>query len=1697
MFKDSETTCVNEVQISQPVCTALQIALVNLMSSWDIRPAAVTGHSSGEIAAAYCAGALTSKDAIAAAYHRGRISELAKQRCTAPGAMMAIGMSEEEATPALNRLESGKVVIACVNSSKSLTVSGDANAIDELEGNLKASGVFARKLAVGVAYHSHHMACVAEEYLSSISHIKALTTTRRLERCAFFSSVTGSLVSDASELGPEYWVKNLLGQVKFEASLQEMCRYAIPRATMDSKKKSGAKRLITALCEIGPHSALAGPTKQVLTAQDQLHKRGISVLSILVRNRDAVATAAGTVCQLSELGFSPSIASFNMRDPASALKYKVLSGLPPYPWNHESSYWAEPRVSKEYRLRPYCRSDILGIPVSHFHPSEPRWRNIVKVTEMPWVKDHKVQGSVVYPAAGYLCMAIEAMANQAHDQSIDVASFELKEVTIGQALVVPEDTGEVEMLLSLRPFSTSIRSPSGVWNEFCISSVSPNNRWTDHSRGLIRVNKAYKPNDVATASQLGAQKEGISEFVAKINESATSSIDPVKFYADLCDLGLDYGPTFSNVRSIRHGVDVAAASIDIADSAAVMPHGFEYPFKLHPSTLDSLFHPLFAARILQPQAAEAAFVPILLDRLVLSAKMRTGPGPQLTTWTRTRAVDNRQLSASSVIFDPAVSVDDPVVQIDGLVCMKLAETEVDGGRIKNTALGHQVSWAADVDAILPSDFEAQCQDLVSDTVEEERIEALEEAGYYLMKRALQSLSDAAIDHAQPHHKRLHNCMSLRVAEHQGRYTSDDAAVDRLLDSVSSSGAEGDLLVHVGRNLVPIIEGQRDALELMLEGGRLDAFYRDHSRFDRNYQQATRYLKLAGHKKPDMSILEIGSGTGGASLPVLKALTNDDTGIHHFGSFAFTDISTGFFEAAKAKLSQWSSVLSYEKLDIEADPLEQGFEAQSYDVILAANVLHATRSMDNTMRNVRKLLKPGGKLVVVELTRERFTTSTIFGTLPGWFAGDEEDRIRGPTLTELQWDTLLRRTGFNGVDMAASDSRFEAHHQGSMIVATASQENSVDDSNTADRRQTGDFLIIHEGGAAEIFYAEKLGSWLLNMGLMVSTSSLDSCQPEDKLCIVLSDLSRPSFDAPTDNRFRKIKAIFTASAGVLWVTSGASFDCTNPTANMATGFARTVRSEYGNNTVVTLDLDPNAKTPSEWGLSIKAIQVLISRHLLQPLESGQSESTDREYAECGGKLIIPRVTPHNSLNRSLKSLLGNAEPEMVPFEQNGQQLVVEVGTPGLLDTITFVNDTRTDAELPAGSVEISVKAAGMNFKDVMMAMGQIAYETLGGECSGIITSVGADVQNLRIGDRVACYSFGTFANRVRQDASAVQVIPDDMPMELAAALPVTFCTAYYSVIHVARIQKGQSVLIHAASGGLGQALIEICQMYGAEVFCTVGTLEKKLLLMDNYGISEERIFTSRDASFASSLMKKTGGKGVDVIMNSVAGEMLRVTWDCIAPFGIFVELGARDYTINTRLEMQKFARNVTFSAVNLVSLIRERPQIASQVWADVMDLFRRKQLKGPTPLTTYGISQLEPALRLMQSGKHLGKLVLVHQDGELVKATSSLSSSLNTLLEEDASYLLVGGMGGLGREIALWMLSQGARNFIFASRSGLAKPEAQSLKTKLEELGARVIVGKCDVSKFSELQALMDQASGLPPVKGVIQGAMVLQVSYSC
>jgi len=288
------------------------------------------------------------------------------------------------------------------------------------------------------------------------------------------------------------------------------------------------------------------------------------------------------------------------------------------------------------------------------------------------------------------------------------------------------------------------------------------------------------------------------------------------------------------------------------------------------------------------------------------------------------------------------------------------------------------------------------------------------------------------------------------------------------------------------------------------------------------------------------------------------------------------------------------------------------------------------------------------------------------------------------------------------------------------------------------------------------------------------------------------------------------------------------------------------------------------------------------------------------------------------------------------------------------------------------------------------MGQIEGNRFGIECAGIVTKTGRAVESVQVGDRVAGPANGTVATAVRAESWRMQKIPDDMAFETAASLPIVYCTALHSA-EVARLGPSDAVLIHAASGGLGQALIQVCRHRGVStILATVGSEEKKQFLVDTYDIPLSHIFSSRDESFAAGVMQATCGRGVDVIFNSLASELLKLTWSCIAPFGRFIELGKKDFAVNTRLEMAPFEPNVMFAAVDLLAVLRDRPLYAADLWRDVMELVKSGAIKAPEPLNLYGMAEVETAFREMQAARHIGKLIVMPRAGEQAKV--GLSSS---------------------------------------------------------------------------------------------------------
>lgn len=587
-------------------------------------------------------------------------------------------------------------------------------------------------------------------------------------------------------------------------------------------------------------------------------------------------------------------------------------------------------------------------------------------------------------------------------------------------------------------------------------------------------------------------------------------------------------------------------------------------------------------------------------------------------------------------------------------------------------------------------------------------------------------------------------------------------------------------------------------------------------------------------------------------------------------------------------------------------------------------------------------------------------------------------------------------------------------------------------------------------------------------------------------LVLLDLDRPILSELTPKGFENLQRLLTESAGVLWVTRGAYLNATRPEANMAVGLCRTIRSETAA-AIATVDLDPESE------LSSQGTENLILEAFSQVFDA--TEAIDMEYSEKCGVLFVPRIINDDAMNLYVHREVQSdcCAPYLQDFASS-RRLKMNFGTAGALDTLYFHEDQAIDVALGELEVEIDVRATGMNFKDVVIAMGQLSQPYLGIECAGVVSRIGHSVTSLAVGDRVCAMSHGAYSTVARCPASSAAKIPASMSFETAASIPVVYCTAYYGLIDLGRLGEGEKVLIHAAAGGVGQAAIQLAKMQGAEIFATVGSPEKKKFIMESYGIPESHIFSSRDTSFGPSIREATSGRGVDVIINSLAGDLLRESWDCIGHFGRFIEIGKRDITSNTRLEMTKFEHNATFSSVDLTVLASEKPKRMAATFADVMRLFETDTVQPIAPITVFGISQVETAFRLLQSGKTTGKLVVVPKASEQVKATHPANSNTE-IFRPDASYLIIGGTGGLGRSMTKWMVGKGARNIVLVSRRARLEGAVQQLADDLKQsAGANVVVKACDVTDKDSVQSLIDLCSlELPSIAGVIHAGMVLRV----
>ncbi|KAE9379424.1 hypothetical protein N431DRAFT_553644 [Stipitochalara longipes BDJ] len=1624
-------------QFSQPLCTALQIALVDLLRSFGVSPAAVVGHSSGEIAAAYTIGALSQRSACKVAYFRGQLAGKLAATTATPGAMMSANLVEPEIPSLLEKLGlsngDSAVHVACVNSPTNVTLSGPVNSIRVFQSYLDQQGIFAKTVPTGVAYHSPAMRAIATEYralLGDLESGKALGVTElQSPASVMVSSVTGNTVAAKLLSIPDYWVDNLVSPVRFADAVQRLTGQApsLPLAP----GTGGIKDLV----EIGPHPALRRPLKD--TVPSLRHH------AILERSRPDVQTVLSVIGSLFCYGYSLSVTAANSQ---ASGKLPWLIDCPPYPFDHSRRYWSESRIARDYRQRKPAPGYLLGRRAQDWNELRPRWRNWLSIETHPWLGDHCVDGVAVCPGTGMVVMAIEAVQQMATDEDRAIAAYVVKEAQFLSPIVIGESSQEsTETELHVLPTRNG-QDKDITWYETRIFSYRDNG-WTECFHASIRVQ--YEPKSTDAVDGGREQRQAHDRVRQRVKDAASAcnkTLRPDSFYSfNQENIGLHFKSSFQNLSRLEwDGHGTFSARVDIASASQ---HYRILNSPVHPAVLDSCIQPNLAQI---SRGLSRTTCPTMMAHSVanmwISAKVwdKATDSVHLGSFTKDLSDKTGQFEASAY-----GTADDgsPLFSVEKIVMAEVSRPGASMAEQAGKSL-YQIAWKPQLSSLHGKALQQYFDAADSGAVDEATLATLVPK----MEFAMRTAARKALREVMPAERQ-------RAPAHMQKYAA-------LLEQRYNSGDEDDLT--------------SEELDHRLADNAAEKFYGYLSRTYVRDRRLFEFIGLAAHERPALRIIEVGAGTGAMTRPVMASLRDfeEKMGRACFYEFMYTDISPAFFEAARAEFAEFEGRMFFKTLDLERDAGSQGFELGSYDMVIATNVFHATSNLEQTLNNARKLLRPGGRLVFQEGVVPNSACFNVgFGCLEGWLLGTEEWRQQGPLATEKQWDEVLRATGFSGIDASLWDYPSEACHMCSTIFSEAippASDSSIDAQNEAKT-----WLLTDPDSQIQQSLTSELGHsiQLTEVIHLTDVSNSDWVASPKDVVISLLEVDSPLLASVSEADFAGLKALFAPTENLLWVT--APQNDADPHYALALGFLRTMRSEEGGKHIVTLAFQSSITGDD----AVRFVSELRQRCFAE-----QSPCSEEEFIVCEDQLTIGRLERAVDLQNEQLARIHPQEREE-PWRP-GPRLALDVGTPGLLDTIRFIEDT-TPPKLGADEVEIEAAAWGVGFRDILIALGRLsADEEIGLECAGTVVRVGANCSDFQAGDRVLTTVPGCMRSHPRASAHLVYRMPERLSFSEAVAVLIPGMTAYHSLVNVARVCPGDKVLIHAAAGATGQMMVAIAQMLGAEVFATVGSGEKKDLLIKRFKILTDHIFYSRNTSFAPGVMRVTGGYGVDVVVNSLSGESLRASWECVAPYGHFIEIGKADIRANSSLPMSGFAKNVSFTAVDVLHIAQTDHRLTRQLAEKAIDLVAGGDISGPTPLQLFGASRVEQAFRLMQSGTNIGRIVITLSPEEIVPKYTTLKSTWT--FGPDASYLVAGGLGGIGKAILGWMVDKGARHLIVPSRSGASSQQAAEFLAELAGRGVQVVAPCCDVSSATDLAAILQEyATTMPPIRGCINAAMVL------
>ena len=1519
--RPEDSSRINEPELAQPCTTAIQVALTDLLDSFGVRPSKVCGHSSGEIGAAYALGSLSAFDAVKVAFHRGcSVNYIRDAAPELKGGMLAVGLSEEKVQDYL-AVHDEKVRIGCVNSSNSITLTGDAVAIDELQTTLTSLGVFNRRLAVSVGYHSHHMKVIEDFYHDKI---KAIEPQPGKPGITMVSSVTGEAVK-GEDLGANYWVQNLVSPVLFSAALSQLV----------SNKLDGAENSAELVIEIGPQAALRSAILRILT---DAGRSDISYLSCLKRKQDSAEAVIALAGELFCRGAKISLNNVNLL--TSGQNAKNLTQLPSYNWQHEASHWNESRRSRQYRFKKFPRHDLLGSLTPDSIETQPLWKNYFRLSTTPWLEGYQIDGSILISAAGYLSMVVEAMHQrfQMEDQKWRGNSVQFKGIEFTKQLMVPTDATGVEVFLQMRPRSKTDEGVLSTWQEFQIFSVSMENQYIEHCHGAVRVTSGGSPlsqNQTSAASSMGWTR-----------------LERDRLYETLDICGMKYSGPFAGIKSILARPWESNVEVTVSDVRSTMPSRYQQPHTIHPTTLEAFIQAAFPGLKLAGHLQEV-MVPVSIDEMCISTDCLLRAGEVLTV--KTRSANNDMGRYSSEIYVKKRN-NAEIVQMKGVNFRELSSSQV---RLAKK-LCYKTEWQLDPISSTEEAIFKHCHEHVGAATQKLR-KQLEPTCRHFIKDALRKLRAEEEKRVTGFKQHYLNWMRHYV---EGETESSVESVE----NIQNLGAIGECILQIGPVMKDILVDDADGLSIIL-GGKGDLFsrlYTEREGISRCHQQAVEYMKPLLFKNPNLRILEVGGGTGSLTFPVVEGLyAGKDAPATP--NFTFTDISAGFFGPIKERLGKLNSFVELKTYNIENPAEEQGFELASYDLIIGSNVVHATESIQRILTSLRTLLKPGGQLGLVESTTPTLHESLIFGTLSGWWLGVPEGRTLSPLLQPSQWDKVMKDSGYVGLELQIKDYDDVAEENVSFLLSSS----AVAPTETTQRSVVS--VLTAEKG-------DTLGNELVSCinkkypGTEVVLLPFDAAKTARGTAIIAVDAAEGDSISQSKAIFERVQEAIENCDSVLIVRDNTKNVSIEPKQSLVTGLCRALRNNNQDLRLYTLDID--SEVASDAG---KASDILQVYSRIVSSEASPYSHSEWEVTSRNGSVFIPRMIRDNAVGKWVTDSVSKYHPRKETFGNNNASLELKIRKPGSYDTLYWADRSTSQAStLEPSEVTIQLEYAALNESDASYATGRSdKARPMITEGAGVVTAVGDLAKaSFSVGDRVCCFEPKGLQTVPNVNYKRLCRIPDTMDSEIAASVPISYATVLYSLQIKAAFEAGETVLIHCAGSAMGQAAITIARYLGAgNVFLTVENEEQRDALRSISGVAQGNILDCDSLTLENDILKATNNLGVDVVLNLPSKKPPTSLCGLLSKFGRFVDLGTCDSEQKKRTFLELLDGNKSFFAVDLAQVAESRPDLLQKLITGSLDLLEANLIRNIEPITVSSMEEAPELFELMQDGQSVGKLML--------------------------------------------------------------------------------------------------------------------------